>query len=190
MNILVYEDEIELKNLFEHIDSHISMKVDFCESYEIGKFFYDNNKYDVVIVNFSLYYGQNLLDYILDKNNKQRIITISEKLSYSEKNGCDYCIENNNKIRLLKPTDISELIKSIKQFDSLECVYANKFYYKNGLIEVMDDIARRFNGANYDSAKKSFFIKDSASLLNISEFLSLNNINHSISDTDKIEIIE
>lgn len=100
---------------------------DTVDNYEEGIELYKNNKYDIVIIDFASKDGSKLLKEILEIDKKQRIITLSSTLSCSEELGCEYCKEHLNKRRLLKHLSKDELNNLVKNFDTTECPYYNKF---------------------------------------------------------------
>ena len=99
-------------------------------SFEKGKELFEEDSFDLVIIDFTLDFGEELLRLILHQNPSQHLITISDNINCSELLGCDYCVEHYNKRRILKSTNINELISLINNFEFISCEYANKFLPK------------------------------------------------------------
>ena len=190
MKILFADEDVALQNLFEHLNSLNRFEVDICENLECGKVSYTQNRYDLVIVDMDLEFNKKLLSYVLDINPMQKIITTGMKLEYSEKKGCDFCQLNYNKKRLLKPIELSQLITFIKQLDTSKCKCMNKLDNKEGLVEIMGDVVRRFSLAKYNSDNKSISFNGTNSLINMSNFLEDKKIKFLIDELDSIQIKE
>lgn len=162
--------------------------MDFCTQGKGSESLYEKNKYDVVIINFTLDFGHDILEQILKVDPKQRVITVSEKLIGSEEKGGDYCQAHYNKRRLLKPVDIIELIKLIKNFDNNECKYKNKFYCNKGLIDIMNDIVKRYPNTTYDKMNHKIHSENIRYILDVADLLSKNNIDYTVVDEHTIKI--
>jgi len=190
MKILFVDNDRSLRELFNHLNKIDGIHVDFCEDCDVSKDFYEHNKYDIIVINFSLDYGKTILNYILGKNPKQKIITVSENLECSEIKGGDFCQKNFNKVRLLKPVDLSELIKCIKNFDEYVCEYKDKFECKQGLLLIMNEILKRFYGVTYDKATKVITTTSTSSLVDVITLLEEKSIQYQAIANNKIEIID
>ncbi len=186
MNILFVDKDKELESMLHHFEQLRLANVFFCDSYQTSLDLYENNNIDIVIINFSLDFGQEILAVITEKTPKQRIITISEELVCSESRGGGFCKKHFNKLRLLKPISTKELISAIKDFDNQICKYGDKFDTVSGKIDVLDSILRRFDNVDYDKENKIITPKSIVNLVSVSSFLDKNSIPYT---TDKDERI-
>lgn len=188
MNILFLDDDKELTYLFQHLDATDEINIFFCKNEEESRVAYQENPIDIVIINFILEFGKKTLDYIVQINPEQQIITISDLLECSENNGCLYCQSNYNKIRLLKPINTSHLVKYIKDFDSNTCKYYDAFDSNHGLVNVMDDVIRRFGGVTYNKETKIIDLNYSNKIMEVVQFLDNKNIDFNILHSNSIEL--
>jgi response regulator RpfG family c-di-GMP phosphodiesterase len=188
MNILFLDDDKELTYLFQHLDTIDEINIFFCESEQKSINTYGNYHIDIVIINFTLDFGQKILDYILQNNPKQKVITISDVLECSEKNGCLYCQSNYNKIRLLKPINTSELVKYIKSFKHSDCKYYDNFDTNTGLVNIMEDVIRRFSGATYNKETKTISMSYPNKIIDIIQFLDTKGISFDILHNNSIQL--
>jgi len=151
MKILLVDidDQIEvILNVLTSIsDKHEAF---YCRNLDCGIKEYTENDIDIVIIDPTQIFGRKTLDYILKKNPKQKVITISDHLGHTEPKGCDYCQKNYNKVRLLKPIDTHELLGYLKEFHSEKCSFKNKFNSPDGLISIMDKITKDMPLCSYD----------------------------------------
>jgi len=92
---------------------------------EAVAFFIDESP-DIVLIDFTIPHGLDMLYKILDINPFQDIISISDKLDCCEYLGCGYCLENYNKKRVLKKQGIHDLLYLIENFEGMPCEYAHK----------------------------------------------------------------
>ena len=188
MNILFFEKDEELKLLLKYLDTTIGINLFLYKNCEECSNIYENQDIDIVIINFTLEFGKESLNYILEKNPKQKIITISDALECSEANGGDYCQTHYNKIRLLKPINTSELVRYIKYFESNTCRFCDNFNSSSGLVNIIGDIIRRFRNAKYNKEMKTIDIDYSHNMIDIIQFLNNKNINFSIISNTSIQI--
>jgi len=119
MNILIYDlgnKEIVLQSevLHEGIGDDFDIANSFTEAMEL----YKRNKYDVIIVDFTVDRGSEFLEEVMLINPQQATITLSYKHKYSVLKGCDYCVENYNRRRLIKPTSSAKLLSTLDTFFS------------------------------------------------------------------------
>jgi len=190
MNILFLDNDKDLTHLFQHLDTTDEIDIFFCKDEIDTLNAYYNNPIDIVIIDFTIDYGKSVLEQILKHNQHQKVITISDILACSEHRGCDYCQEKYNKIRLLKPINTSQLVQCIKYFDSNQCRYFENFSSNDGLVNIMDDIIRRFNGATYDSKTKTIQMNYSSKIMDIIQFLDNKDIQFDILHNNSIQIKE
>ena len=188
-NILLVDNDNELITLFKHLDHISDINIFYYKNMDDLLLIYEKNDIDIVVINFILDFGSKFMEYILNINPMQNIITISETLDNSESKGCDYCLENHNKIRLLKPVDVRELTKLIKNFHSYKCSFYNKFTSSSGIIDVMDKIVPRFNGVEYIKESNTFHLNKYSNIVEVVQFLDEKNISYDIKDNSKIELI-
>jgi len=119
MNILIYDlgnKEIILQSevLHEGIGDDFYIANSFNEAMEL----YKNNKYDVIIVDFTVDNGSKFLEEVMLINPQQATITLSYKHEYSVLEGCEHCIENYNRRRLVKPTSSAKILSTLDTFFS------------------------------------------------------------------------
>jgi DNA-binding NarL/FixJ family response regulator len=110
---------ISLMEQMAHHDVHLIS--DFDEAIH----FYETQKPDMVVIDFSVPVGHDALQTLLERNPKQAIITLSDSLDCSEIIGCDHCLEHYNKKRLFKTEGIHDLLYTIENFDELPCPKAH-----------------------------------------------------------------
>ena len=188
MNILFLDNDKELKQLLKYLDSIGEINIFFCKDYAESISIYKSVNIDMVIINFTFTFGEETLNYILKENPQQRVITVSDILECSEVNGGIYCQQNYNKIRLLKPINTSQLVNCIKYFDNNKCQYCGNFETNNGLINIMDDVIRRFKGATYNKEIKTIDVDHSHKMIDIIQFLDNKNIDFQITKDTSIQI--
>lgn len=82
---------------------------------------------EMVLIDFTISFGLEVLQKILEINPSQHIISISDSLDCSELLGCDYCLANYNKKRVLKHQGIHDLLYLIDNFYEMPCEFAHKF---------------------------------------------------------------
>jgi len=96
--------------------------------------FYTQELPDIVLIEFTISFGMDILYKILEINPLQKIITLSDSIDCSEFLGCDYCQENYNKRRVLKHQGIHDLLYLIDNFDEMCCEFAHKFDKPGGSV--------------------------------------------------------
>ncbi len=101
--------------------------VDVVDSFEEVVKFYEADKYDIVIIDFSRDFGVASLKHIDAIDPMQKMITISADEEYSEQKGCDYCIAHHNRRRLVPPFPFPELIRYVENFEVTHCALKNSF---------------------------------------------------------------
>ena len=171
MNILLIDNNQSVISLFEHLNTVEEFNIFFCNNEQEASNVYDKEDIYIVIIDMSLSDSKEILDYIVCKYPKQRIITTGDTLEYSEIKGCEYCNGNYNKKRVLKPIDVHEIVTLIKNFDALKCKYHNMFSSKTGLIDIMEDIVRRFIGTTYNKDEKTIIALNEHTVVQIATFL-------------------
>jgi DNA-binding NtrC family response regulator len=103
---------------------HVVIIVD---SFEEVKILYQKDKFDIVIIDFALDFGEESLRYIESIDPMQTMIMISENEGYSEQKGCDFCVQHHRRRRLIPPFAFPELVRLIENFDLTICSFKNKF---------------------------------------------------------------
>jgi len=94
--------------------------------------FYNEQKPEMVLIDFTLSGGLEALHAILKVDPAQHVITISDSLDCSEILGCDYCLEHYRKRRVLKHSGIHDLLYLIDNFSAMPCEYAHKLHVPEG----------------------------------------------------------
>ena len=101
--------------------------VDVVNSFDEVKSLYKQDKYDIVIIDFSRDFGIDALKHIDDIDHMQDMITISVNEEYSEQLGCDYCVSHHKRRRLIPPFPFPELVRLVDNFDLTICPVKHKF---------------------------------------------------------------
>lgn len=125
---ILFVDKPSIQNsirlgLMEQMAHH---EVHLIDDYEEAIAFYINESPDVVILEFTVYFGMDVLFKILKINPQQKVITLSDSLDCSEFIGCDHCLKNYNKKRVLKHQGIHDLLYLIDNFEEMPCEFAHK----------------------------------------------------------------
>jgi len=116
-----FQTEMRAQLLQDHHD------VDVVNSFEEVKSLYKQDKYDVVIIDFSRDFGMEALHYIDNIDHMQDMVTISINEEYSEQQGCDYCVAHHKRRRLIPPFPFPQLVRLIDNFDLTICPVKHKF---------------------------------------------------------------
>ncbi|MCK5110561.1 MAG: hypothetical protein KAQ94_03495 [Arcobacteraceae bacterium] len=188
MNILFLDNDKELTALFKHLDTMEDWNISFCKNFEESCNIYDTQSIDIVIIDFILDFGKETLEYIVNKNPKQKVITMGDILECSEPKGCEYCKIHYNKIRLLKPVDTTQLIKLLKNFDNSTCKFYNNFESKAGLIKIMEDIVPRFTGASYNKEDRTITLNSDNYIIDVMQFLNKYKINFEVINDTTLQL--
>ena len=101
--------------------------VDVVNSFDEVKSLYEQDKYDIVIIDFSRDFGMEALQHIDSIDHMQDMITISVNEEYSEQQGCDYCVSHHKRRRLIPPFPFPELVRLVDNFDLTICPVKHKF---------------------------------------------------------------
>lgn len=125
---ILFIDEKSIQNsirtaLLEQLAHH---EVYLTDNYEEAMEFYTKESPDVVVLEFTVYFGMDALFKILKLNPEQQIITLSDSLDCSELIGCDHCLNKYNKKRVLKHQGIHDLLYLIDNFAEMPCEHAHK----------------------------------------------------------------
>ncbi len=183
----------EDKQIFEHLgmalDNYIIDNTD-CE--EETKSFLEKYYYEFIVVDFTDERGRKILDYIYNKNNFQKVITVSSDFEGSEYLGCDFCAEHYRRRRIFKPLNVKELINVMQSFDKEQCYYMNKF---KDTIVFLNKISSRFNCYTFNERDNSISPKTGMSesmvleeILEITNLLSKSNIKYRVDEKYNINI--
>lgn len=187
-NILLIDNDKVLVDLFNHLNDVSELNIFHCKDLEDASIIYNKHDLDIVIINFILDFGRDILAYIVESNPHQNIITISDAFEFSEPNGCDYCLSNFNKIRLLKPVSIPKLIDVMKNFNNHKCIFANKLDTKESIINIMEEIVPRFHGVVYDKQTKTLNLSEYSNIIDIFQFLNSKDIEFEFQNDTTITI--
>lgn len=123
--LLVFDEETVNQSLANFLENHY-YEVDCCSKMKEALKLLEKQDYDYILINFMVNDGNKLMEYVLDNNPKQRILTMSTTWVCSDKKGCKNCIDNYSKRRLMLPDDLNKLIPLLKSFDYVPCEYAFK----------------------------------------------------------------
>ena len=128
------------------------------------------NSIDVIVIDFHQEKNNKLLKMLIEVNPEQKIVILSDKESCHR--DCDFCISKYRR-RLFKPIDAKDLHHTIKNFDSLDCRYNEKF---DNIKTILPDIMRRFTYYKYDDATNTFSTYDGVSSGYVKELNEIINI--------------
>lgn len=81
---------------------------------------------EIVVIEFTVDFGLEVLHHILALNPSQHIISLSDSLDCSEHFGCDFCLEHYRKKRVLKHQGIHDLLYMIDNFSQMPCEFTHK----------------------------------------------------------------
>lgn len=88
--------------------------------------FFSKERPEIVIVEFTVDFGLEVMHHVLALNPSQHIISLSDSLDCSEHLGCDFCLEHYRKKRVLKHQGIHDLLYLIDNFSQMPCEFAHK----------------------------------------------------------------
>lgn len=103
-----------------HLDVHLISDVE-----EAIAFFISESP-EIVLIDFTIPHGLDVMYKIIEISPHQRFITLSDSADCSELLGCDFCQENYRKKRILKHQPIHDLLYLIDNFDRMPCEHVNK----------------------------------------------------------------
>jgi hypothetical protein len=146
MKILIYDNNpADLSKLCAMLESlPMNFLIDKVSHYTDCIELYDKHTYDMVFIDFADEIGKKILSYILEKNPKQKIITISDIYECSEKRGCDFCTTTYNKKRVTKPIQEIELFKILSKKEPC------KLYCKSDFLIKLEIISKGINYLTFD----------------------------------------
>jgi len=189
MKILIYDNNpADLSKLCTMLES-LPMKffIDKISHYEDCIEFYDKYHYEIVFIDFVDEIGKKILSYILGKNPKQKVVTISDIDECSEKSGCNYCTEKYNKTRVTKPIMENELFKIILKKEP--CL----LYCNDDLLIKLEVISKSIHSLTFDKEKLLFvkkgqnYHRETTDMIHLTSALTDANIQYSfVSDGVKI----
>ncbi|XPV69071.1 MAG: hypothetical protein ACNI25_00490 [Halarcobacter sp.] len=131
-------------------DYSITLTTDIADAKKL----YESNKFDILIIDFTTDSGKEFLDFVMEVNKHQRVITIGYELTHSEKQGCEYCEENYLRKRLVKPISIVNLYKTIINFDNIRCEYRDKF---SDPVVIVEQLLNKYNYFKFDESKSILY---------------------------------
>ena len=153
--ILLIDEMTNKTNIFLSVLDNLSQftihsSIQFMDCVE----YYDNNRYEYIIIDHKYKDSDELLDYILTKNAKQKVILLSDTLNCPV--DCNFCLNTFTFVRLLKPINISEVFKYIQNETEFSCPNQYRF-------EEIDSIEKLFDLINikeYSFYKEKEIIDD------------------------------
>ena len=184
MKILIYDNNLEdLAKLCKMIESlPLDFYIDKISHYEDCVALYDKYQYGIVFIDFTDDIGKKFLAYILEKNPKQRIVTISDEHECSEEDGCFSCSQKYNKQRVIKPITISELIKILTKQQVCSS------YCSDNLLIQLEVIAKDISSLVFDKKDFTFmrkeqnYHKEMAEMIQLTYALAEKNIKFKVVD--------
>lgn len=193
MNLLIFDKEFET-NHEDYIQPLTENLKDFYAQtltcvYEAINL-YEKQSFDIVLVDFTTVEGKTFLDNVVEQNPKQKIITLGYELTSSE-SSCDECQKKYNKRRLMKPVNPIDIFKTINNFDTTTCKYANYF---NSPKLLLNEFITNYDCFDYDEINQciignqenhDFLIKE---FVEIIDELKKYGITHTVEDEYRIKI--
>lgn len=153
MNLLIFDEKYnDDKNDYISVlnknlnDYSISLSTSFHEAKKI----YEDTNFNILIIDFTSEMGKLFLDFILEIDPKQRVITIGYELTHSESLGCDFCEKTYKKRRLVKPISVINLYKTIVEFDKIKCKYKDSF---DDLSLIIKQLLQKYDYFEFDESK-------------------------------------
>ncbi len=190
MKILLVTDDYTIKTYLEI--GQAQFKYSFLNSNQPLQD-YQNNNFDIVIVDISTY--EDIFLSILELNPKQKVIVISDDLNCIDKVGCEVCLQKYNKNRLLKPVSVKTLLDLIIEFDNQQCHYLQTDCFKN-IQPIISDIIKSFISYEFCSEKNMICKKEKnyshsfvLDLLEITSILDTHNTKYEIINGKDIQLI-
>jgi len=190
MKILIYDNNpADLGKLCNMLEA-LPMKffIDKISHYNDCIEFYNRYHYDMVFLDFIDDIGKKILNYILEKNPKQRIITISDVDVCSEKNGCDFCTSTYNKKRVTKPVKENDLFTIFLKEEPCHS------YCNLDLLLKLEIISKNIQTLSFDKERFAFvrnsqnYHREMSEIIHLSYTLSEENIHFQLMD-DGIQIL-
>ncbi len=112
MRILIYDNNIEdivyLHGLIQQLP--LDILIDKASDYLDEIALYNNHKYDIIFIDVIDDIGKKLLSYILNKNPKQKIISMTDTSDCIHTISCDLCLAKYNKSKFIKPINIDDIL--------------------------------------------------------------------------------
>ena len=182
MKILIYDNNPDdLSKLCTMIETlPINFLLDKVSEYDDCIELYDKYTYDIVFIDFADDIGKKILSYILEKNPKQKVVTVSDIEVCSEKRGCDFCATTYNKKRVTKPIQEAELFKLLSKNEPC------KLYCSSDLLIKLDLISKDINYLTFDKEQFSFikngqnYHKEMGDMIRLGDILTEAKINFEI----------
>jgi len=172
MDILIYDEEYE-KNHHDYIkpltDNIKNLHATILDDLNNAQNIFTNNKFEYVIVDFTNSDGKNFLNFVLQQNPEQRVITLSYELVSSKEN-CSDCLQQFKKRRLIKPVEAIDIYKTIKNFDEMECKYYNHFSNPHILV---NDLVSRYDYFDFDEQEQTIEKSNKENDYCIKEYIDL-----------------
>lgn len=184
MKILIYDNNPEdLSKLCAMLEA-LPMKffIDKLSHYEDCIEFYDKHHYEIVFIDFADDIGKKILSYILEKNPKQKIVTMSDAYECSEQRGCDFCMTRYDKRRITKPIEDNELFKILLRKEPC------KSYCSDELLIKLEIISKGMHYLSFDKEQFTFVKsgqnhhKEMIEIIKLSSALSEANIHFELTD--------
>jgi hypothetical protein len=125
--LLVDTITFDTENLTNILNEFFEYKVDMTVEYEKAISMYSNNSYEFIILDHNVPNSDAIIEHVLTKNPLQKFILLSESLQCPIP--CNICLSNFSFVRLLKPIDLIETFKYIK--NKVEFVCPNKHVFSN-----------------------------------------------------------
>jgi hypothetical protein len=193
MNILFIYTDNDLEGVLNHLNFLEYYDITFCNKYD-DFITMCHSLYDMVIVDVSSKFTTKSLEYILNINPKQKLITLFDEIKTCKIiNNYDSNEQNFNIIRLQKPINIKSFIETIENFDNQKCMYRNIFDTKETIIKGMEEIIKIFPSAKYNKEKRIINVSDNSNhlsdILEIFDFLKKHEIDHEFQNHNIIKIL-
>ena len=194
MRILIYDSNKSELKFFCEIIRQLPLKilVDKSTDYNMSINLIEKHTYDKIFVDYSNNFGKKLFEYVINKDSKQNIISMSKDTVSFDNYSCDFCKNNFNKRRLIKPIVYKDIILILANNYECENLCDDKLLLQ--LYQIKNLIKNHYVNYNFD-IKNLIFVKDinidfsqTGSIL-ITEKLNYYGIKYSINYNEDIKIL-
>ncbi len=172
MNLLIFDKEFEsnhedyIKPLTQNLKNFdAQIQTDLYDAIKI----YEEDQFDIVLVDFTTLEGKTFLNTVLQKEPKQKIVTLGYELT-SSASDCEQCQKEYNKRRLMKPVNPIDIYRTIIEFDTITCAYVNFFNTPKLLLK---EFIENFDCFEYDEKQQMIYHNEENHDFVIKEFIEI-----------------
>lgn len=152
MKVLIYDNNPkDLEKLCELLHCvPLDMEVDKLSDVKDFKTIYEKHDYNVLFIDQNDQHGYELVEFVRERDPKQRIVNINNSLSCCMSGGCDICQDEFNGFRIVKPVEILDVVDALKK---KEC----RFDCKNPLMIKLSIISKALPFFKFDKENLKFY---------------------------------